>query len=1544
MRKLLLLLFFVFLVRNIFAQAPSNDDCANAIVLTSAGVCSPTAGTNIGVVSTDYDPCAEFDKRNVWYKFTATSANQIIQLTRGTIQNVAIDVWSNCSGTEVNTCDIGSNSAVITRTLSGLTANTEYYISVSTREESEEGTFEICLITPPVPVNNECATAVSLSVHPSGAPTNRINGSTTFATQSLAGCSGIADDDVWYSFTATQSAHRLFLKSLSFTGNLVAELFSGNCEALVTKQCISTGFSSIDNSSALFTDLTPSVTYFLRVYSSGGTGHGGTFSIAITSTPTNDNCLQATALTASVGEDFSGAILGSSFEATQSSTSCTGTNATNDDVWYSFVATQTVHKIKVKGWPSSQARIEGFSGTCAALVSLGCNMITHSGDTTITSLTNLSVGQTYFFRTYSFSSTTSTASRSIFLVGVTSPIISPIDECATALNIVPSATSVGNEVIVSLANSFPSVITGTCNNISRDIYLKFTATNTQHQIKVKSIQNTSFTVSFLSGICGNLQALRCRTSSDSISNMGNLVIGQTYFFRITNDLTSASTFRVSITSPNYAPNDECSGAIAIIPSGGALDCNTFTGNFQNSSQSLIKECNAGTGTNNSLVKDIWYKFTATASQHRVTFTSISGFEFKFELYAGSCGTLTYIDCSSEVSTFNEKTFSALTVGDEYFIRVFSTNSGDITFEGCVKALSPPANDLCTNATLLSVNPTWSLNNYVKGSTFDSNITNGSNTCGPTNPYDVWYKFEATTTSATITLRQISVINNITNPVIAVYGGNCETLTHISCKSGSYLSTSEVFLRVNSLVVGQIYFIRIYSATATVAAQGNFLIQVNQEVEAPLNDNCETPQNLPIQSNWKNVNYTTANTTFATAGTQTQGCTGVVNADDDVWFSFTASKTRIRLQIKATFSMPNFIVYSGDCNSPTALFCSTSESSNTTQDRIINSLNVGQTYLIRVYSLDNSSIIRGRFNIALSDDTDVPSNDLCANATTLAVSANSTPQFTMGSNIMANNEATNCNNGADVWFKFVATATSHRILYEGYLQSPNLAVFSGTCGAFSSVSGCMYPTKSVFGFTVSALTIGTEYYILVGSSQPLTSQSKFNIAVTKALAPVNDQCSGAIPLINNSFHTTDAATGDTPDCYPQAKQDVWFTMLATHTKMNVGIENLSTNSAVSVYSGSCGSLNMIGCSYSTQTFGLKENILNLTNLTIGETYFVRVISTGGSIGSEIPLEFRIHTYPATELNENTLYANTCMGTNMLPNPGFEYYESCPTNFIPTPASPGQWLSPNNFWKIPTMGSSDFFNDCGEFNSNIETPFNARFGIQAPRNGSGYGGFFSARNDYREYLETKMNDPMVIGKRYLLSMWVSRADYMHYASNNIGFGLHVGSKVMVTYDTISVMKTILPTTNTIITETENWVNVSAEFTADQPYTHLYLGNFEDDRQTLTSFNWSESNLYTNFGQDYAYYYVDDIFVGEIDNTIACGANNCNSTIVLTSPTDDISGATVTKSTNIELKANITIQGSSNVLFQSGKSILMDAAQGVFEVKNGVVFEAKIGGCVN
>ena len=925
---------------NICVNLPvPNEDCEGAITLTPGVNCSLVSGTTAGVTTDRYDNC-DFNKYGVYYKFTATGSSQIIRLNRGTIQNVYIDVLQNsCSSlTRVTSCGSPSNAAVVEKVVTGLTVGIEYLIWVNTVDISDEGSFDICVLNTVPPTNDNCATATALTVNTSNVPLNRISETTLFATESQAGCSGNADDDVWYSFTATQTTHRLFLKTLVFSGSLEAQLFSGTCGALVSKQCISSGFGSLENSSTLLTALTIGETYFFRVYSSGGGINGGTFSVAITSTPTNDNCAQAINLSPTVGENFSTAVAGSSFDATLSSNDCNSSNFTDDDVWYTFTATQKVHKIKLQGWSSNVGRIQVFSGNCTSLVSISCNGNTFSGDTLIITLPNLVAGTPYFLRAYSSSFNTF---QSLFKIAVTTPTLSPIDECENAQLLVASGTITCNTTVVSNLNAYNSNIIGTCSDNERDIYLKFVATSVQHQIKVASVSGNSFNVSFLSGTCGSLSSLRCGGTIDSLFNIGNLTVGQTYFIRISTANAFSDNFRVCITSPTFVPNDECTGAEELTIAGSTLICKPISGNLLNSSQSMISECNVAQGNGLTLFRDIWYKFTAVSTQQRIRFSKISGVNFKYELYGGTCGAMAFQACSPNITTYNETVFQNLTVGNTYFIRVYTANRGALEFEACLKSFVPPTNDLCSTAAILPVNATWSAANNVRGTTFDADATIGTNTCGQANAFDVWYQFTATNTSHNVVFSSDGAFPNLVGMTVAIYSGTCGSLTQMVCKVGDFTLISENFLKVTGLTIGQTYFVKVYSSTSVTSSQGNFSIQVNDETTAPLNNDCTTATALTVYSSAASILFKGGNTTNATLSSQALICTSIGTADDDIWYSFVATKSRMRLSLFSTFVLPNFAVYSGNCTSLASVLCSTASSGVTSQDRVIETSLLGK---------------------------------------------------------------------------------------------------------------------------------------------------------------------------------------------------------------------------------------------------------------------------------------------------------------------------------------------------------------------------------------------------------------------------------------------------------------------------------------------------------------------------------------------------------------------------------------------------------------------------
>ena len=84
------------------------------------------------------------------------------------------------------------------------------------------------------PANDQCFGATPLVPSTS---CNPITGTVANATQSLAGCTGTADDDVWYSFVASQTTLSVMVSG-STGFNPVIQVFSGGCATQTSMACV----------------------------------------------------------------------------------------------------------------------------------------------------------------------------------------------------------------------------------------------------------------------------------------------------------------------------------------------------------------------------------------------------------------------------------------------------------------------------------------------------------------------------------------------------------------------------------------------------------------------------------------------------------------------------------------------------------------------------------------------------------------------------------------------------------------------------------------------------------------------------------------------------------------------------------------------------------------------------------------------------------------------------------------------------------------------------------------------------------------------------------------------------------------------------------------------------------------------------------------------------------------------------------------------------------------------------------------------------------
>ena len=207
-----------------------------------------------------------------------------------------------------------------------------------------------------------------------------------------------------------------------------------------------------------------------------------------------------------------------------------------------------------------------------------------------------------------------------------------------------------------------------------------------------------------------------------------------------------------------------------------------------------------------------------------------------------------------------------------------------------------------------------------------------------------------------------------------------------------------------------------------------------------------------------------------------------------------------------------------------------------------------------------------------------------------------------------------------------------------------------------------------------------------------------------------------------------------------------------------------------------------------------------------------------------------------------------GQNLVPNPSFESYTSCPNgSFFPneiTLAVP---------WTNPTGCSPDYFNQCGTVTYGV--PANG-WGSQTARTGNAYAGFIGIDGDasgVREYIEVKLNDTLIAGGKYLVEFYVSRADQSLVFMRTIGafFSANQIADTNGCAQFNNIPQIVYSGSNLSIS-TLGWTRIQDTLLAVGGELYLTIGNFNSDA-TSDSIRIAYE---PPFG--YAYYYVEDVSV--------------------------------------------------------------------------------------
>ncbi|QNH62486.1 T9SS type A sorting domain-containing protein [Hymenobacter sediminicola] len=522
-------------------------------------------------------------------------------------------------------------------------------------------------------------------------------------------------------------------------------------------------------------------------------------------------------------------------------------------------------------------------------------------------------------------------------------------------------------------------------------------------------------------------------------------------------------------------NDNCTGAIALTP---GATCTVVTGTNENATASTAPVPSCG-GTTTTGSNDVWYSVIVPAGGAvTVTTSSITGSPFVdsvIELYSGTCASPTYLTCNDDATgLFSSATATGLTAGSTVYARVMSYGTSPTGQFGVCATIpaAVPANDNPTGAVALTVAATCTPVNGTNTAATTTTANGYANpgaapySCGiAVTPKDVWYRFTTAASGAGSTSVSIQVTGNPAGYLRAFSAASAAgPFTEIGCASGGANNVVSTPLNLSGLTPSTTYYVSV-AGYGSADTQGAFTICASSTIAAV----CAAPTAISIGS----ITTTSASLVFTP---------GSGNTSYTVTYYPTATPTAV------TTVTPT----------PTA------------SPVAITGLTAGTAYTVTLQAICAGGGTTGLITRTFTSSALPPANNECATAVTLTPSAaggactatNGTVAGATQSNAPILCNGFTATAAQDVWYSFVATATSHTVTVTGNFDGV-LEVLSGACGALTNV-GCADATGTSETLNLTALTVGTTYRMRYYPYTSNPANGAFTICVTTPVPlPAND---------------------------------------------------------------------------------------------------------------------------------------------------------------------------------------------------------------------------------------------------------------------------------------------------------------------------------------------------------------------------------------------------------------------------------------------------------
>ncbi len=663
-------------------ESPTNDLCLNSTTLIVNDLFA-SGSSNLGGCELSTSPvigCNGGPFYDMWYNFVATDTSHLIFAGANFCGPMVLELFSgSCTSLIYIACDTVTVNGISKLYISGLTIGSTYHIRIYDKYHiGPNCNISVAIFS--IPSNDECENATNISNVNGITFADNIIGNTIGASGSGSCNANIADDDVWYKFTATNSQHLLLIIPLDTIPSIefpVIELFNGACNAV--------SLSCSDSGELFATNLIPGTLYYFRVYSKEDGIGRGIFKVGVTVPPANFKCTNAIQVAVNNGvtcnQTTSFSMVGAGLE---------------NSIWVKFIANSSSQIIFCD---SSQHLTDmRLYSNCNS------NPIAYKQALGFLSYKNFIPGQTYYLKiTLYVNYFKKRYYQDTISICITK--VAPNDECADAIAI-PEDTELVVRTYTSLgASPSSSPISCSLSALNYDVWYKFIANKEYYRLEVLGLGGEY--VELLDACNGN--SIKCFTrgigNNKTIGHISNLQIGHEYLIKIENRRNIAGPindfvgdFTMSLLA--LPSNDLCDNAIEI-PQSDFQSCgNSLNGTLVNATPTILENYPS---LNH---KNVWYKFTASKTQAIINIKPLtSGFDPAIKVwnatvfpYSDYCAYTLFIggivmrnpadrthgNLQNEVMTLYN-----LIIGDTYYIEVYagseSIQEGD--FDICLSPVT-----------------------------------------------------------------------------------------------------------------------------------------------------------------------------------------------------------------------------------------------------------------------------------------------------------------------------------------------------------------------------------------------------------------------------------------------------------------------------------------------------------------------------------------------------------------------------------------------------------------------------------------------------------------------------------------------------------------------------------------------------------------------------------------------------------------------------------------------------------------------------------------